>query len=86
MKKRCVVRLSAEERDRREAAYRRRHAQVLLLGDEAEHGTGMIDREVAERAGCTRRTAEQIRKPGRGQSCSRAPGARHPAVDTRDLP
>ena len=64
MKKRCVVRLSAEERDRRGAAYRRRHAQVLLLVDEGEHGTGMIDREVAERVGCTGRTVEQIRERG----------------------
>jgi transposase len=70
MKKRYVVRLSAEERDRleglvnrgREAAYRRRHAQVLLLVDEGEHGAGMIDREVAERVACTRRTVEQIRE------------------------
>ena len=70
MKKRYVVRLSAEEREQlqglvnrgREAAYRRRHAQVLLLVDEGEHGQGLIDREVAERVGCTRRTVEQIRE------------------------
>ena len=70
MKKRYVVRLSTEERERlkgmvnrgREAAYRRRHAQVLLLADEGEHGESLIDREVAERVGCTRRTVEQIRE------------------------
>ena len=57
MKKRYVVRLTVEERERleglvnrgREAAYRRRHAQVLLLVDEGEHGERRIDREVAER-------------------------------------
>jgi transposase len=70
MKKRYVVRLTAEERERleglvnrgREAAYRRRHAQVLLLVDEGEHGERLIDREVAERVGCSRRTVEQIRE------------------------
>lgn len=57
MKKRYVVRLSAEEREQledlvnrgREAAYRRRHAQILLLADEGEQGSHPIDREVAER-------------------------------------
>jgi len=70
MKKRYVVRLSAEEREQlenvvnrgREAAYRRRHAQILLLADEGEQGSHLIDREVAERIGCTRRTVEQIRE------------------------
>lgn len=70
MKKRYVVRLTAEERDRleglvnrgREAAYRRRHAQILLLVDEGEYGNSLLDREVAERVGCTRRTVEQIRE------------------------
>ena len=70
MKKRYVVRLTVEERERleglvnrgREAAYRRRHAQVLLLVDEGEHGERRIDREVAERVGCSRRTVEQIRE------------------------
>jgi hypothetical protein len=70
MKKRYVVRLSAEEREQledlvnrgREAASRRRHAQILLLADEGEQGSPLIDREVAERVGCTRRTVEQIRE------------------------
>lgn len=70
MKKRYVIRLSAEEREHlkrlvnrgREAASRRRHAQILLLADEGEHGEGLIDSVVAERVGCTRRTVEQIRE------------------------
>ena len=70
MKKRYVVRLSAEEREQlqglvnrgREAASRRRHAQVLLLVDEGDHGEGLSDREVAERVGFWRRTVEQIRE------------------------
>jgi len=70
VKKRYVVRLSGVEREQleglvkrgREAAYRRRHAQVLLLADEGEYGNGLIDREVAERVGCSRRTVEQIRQ------------------------
>lgn len=70
MKKRYVVRLTVEEREQleglvnrgREAAYRRRHAQVLLLADEGEQGAGLIDREVAERVGYSARTVEQIRE------------------------
>lgn len=70
MKKRYVVRLSVEERKLlhdlvhrgREAAYRRKYAQVLLLVDEGDGGPGMIDREVAERVGFSRRSVEQIRE------------------------
>ncbi len=70
MKKRYVVKLTSTERDQldgiikrgREAAYRRRHAQVLMLVDEGEHGSGLFDREVAEQTGFTRRTVEQIRE------------------------
>ncbi|MCM8921425.1 MAG: helix-turn-helix domain-containing protein [Candidatus Thiodiazotropha sp.] len=70
MKKRYVVRLSQEERDRleglvnrgREAAYRRRHAQVLLLVDEGVNGPGLADRVAAEQIGFRRRTVEQIRE------------------------
>lgn len=70
MKKRYVVRLSLEERESlgylvnrgREAAYRRKHAQTLLLADEGEYGSGLFDRDVAERVGCSRQTVEQIRQ------------------------
>jgi transposase len=70
MKKRYVVKLTLDERSRldslikhgREAAYRRRHAEVLLLVDEGEHGPKLIDREAAERTGFSRRTVEQIRE------------------------
>ncbi len=70
MRKRYIVKLTSDERQRleglinrgREAAYRRRHAQVLLLVDEGEDGPGYIDREAAEQAGFARRTVEQIRE------------------------
>jgi transposase len=70
MKKRYVVKLSSEEREQleglinrgREAAYRRRHAQVLLLVDEGELGPALIDKDAAERTGFTRRSVEQIRE------------------------
>jgi transposase len=70
MKKRYVVRLTSDERDQlegfirrgREAAYRRRHAEVLLLVDEGEHGSELTDTEAAERTGFSRRTVEQIRE------------------------
>lgn len=70
MKKRYVVKLTLAERDQleglitrgREAAYRRRHAQVLMLVDEGEHGTSFTDKVAAEWTGFTRRTVEQIRE------------------------
>lgn len=70
MKKRYVVKLTLAERERleglvnrgREAAYRRRHAQVVLLVDEGEHGPGYTDSAAAERTGFTRRWVEQIRE------------------------
>ncbi len=70
MKKRYIVKLTSEERDQlesiinrgREAAYRRRHAQVLMLVDEGEHGPGYFDKIAAEQTRFTRRTVEQIRE------------------------
>ena len=70
MKKCYVVKLTSEERAQlegvinrgREAAYRRRHAQVLVLVDEGEQGPGLVDTDAAERTGFTRRTVEQIRE------------------------
>nr|VFK78860.1 MAG: Homeodomain-like domain-containing protein [Candidatus Kentron sp. SD] len=70
MKKWYIVRLSAQERERleglvnqgRETAYCRRHARILLLVDEGKYGHALIDREVAEQVGCTRRTVEQVRE------------------------
>jgi len=67
MKKRYVVKLSSEEREQleglinrgREAAYRRRHAQVLLLVDEGEQGPALIDKDAAERTGFTRRSVNR---------------------------
>ena len=70
MRKRFIVRLTPEERDQlegminrgREAAYRRRHAQVLLLVDESEHGGRLTDQAAADHTGFSRRTVEQIRE------------------------
>ncbi|MXZ81623.1 MAG: helix-turn-helix domain-containing protein [Gammaproteobacteria bacterium] len=70
MKKLYVVRLTEEERSGlhdlvhkgRVAAYRRHHAQVLLLSDQGEHGPGHPDRVVAERVEVAHRTVEKIRE------------------------
>lgn len=70
MKKLYVIRLSADERGGlsklvdtgKVAAYRRRHAQILLLADQGEHGPGKPDHEVAESVGVWRRTVERLRK------------------------
>ena len=70
MKKRYVVKLTSDQRGQlegivnrgREASYRRRHAQVLLLVDESEQGPGFFDKDAAEQTGFSRRTVEQIRE------------------------
>ena len=64
-----VIRLKAEERDEltrlvktgREAAYRRRNAQILLLADQGEHGPGQRDTEIGEQVGVTPQTVEKVR-------------------------
>ena len=70
MKKLYVVRLTLQERERlhglvhkgRVAAYKRRHAQVLLLVDQGGHGPGYADRVAAERVEMHPRTVEKIRR------------------------
>jgi transposase len=70
MKKKYLVRLSKEERQRltdlvrkgKAAAYRRMHAQVLLFVDEGSHGPGLRDAEAAERAGVNERTVSRLRQ------------------------
>ena len=70
VKKRYVVRLSAEEREEltslvetgKQAAYRRRHAQILLRADQGEHGPAEPDHEIAKQEGVWRQTVEKIRK------------------------
>jgi len=70
MKKKFIVRLSEEERQDltklvrtgKVAAYRRRHAQILLLADEGKYGPSHQDKEVAERAGVHHRTVSKLRQ------------------------
>ena len=70
MRKRYIVELSCEERDclealvddRRQAALRRRHSQILLLVDQGDYGPSFTDSEAGEQVGCTRRTVEQVRE------------------------
>lgn len=68
--KRYVVKLSADERAALEAivgkgtvaAQKRRHASILLLVDEGEHGPRMSDAEAAEQLELTVRTIERTRE------------------------
>ena len=70
MKKLYVVRLEADERDEltklvetgRPAAYRRRHAQILLEADQGEHGPALHDVQIMEKVGVARQTVEKVRK------------------------
>jgi hypothetical protein len=68
--KKWVVRLEAEERQRLEqlvrvgkaAAYKIRHANVLLAVDESEQGPGCKDEEVSRTLGVTVRSLEMLRR------------------------
>ena len=65
-----VVELTAEERSQlkkivqadRVAAYRRRHAQMLMASDQGPEGPSMKDVDVAAAFGCTTKTAERLRR------------------------
>jgi len=65
-----LVELSGEERKQlkqlintgKAAAYKQRHARVLLLADEGPDGLKMRDVEIAKAVGCGRVTVERIRK------------------------
>ena len=65
-----VVGLTAEERSQlkkivqadRMAAYRRRHAWMLMAADQGPGGPSMKDVDVAAAFGCTTKTAERLRR------------------------
>ncbi len=44
------------------AAYKQRHARILLLADQGSEGPKMTDDEVAKAVGCGRATVERVRK------------------------
>ena len=68
--KNYIVELTSEERKLlkrlintgKVAAYKQRHARILLLADEGFDGPKMTDDEVAEAVGCGRVTVERVRK------------------------
>ena len=70
MKKKYIIRLSAEERRNltdlvrkgKVAAYRRTHAQILLFTDEGALGPGLQDKEAARRVGVNHRTVSRLRQ------------------------
>lgn len=70
MAKKYVVRLEAEERDRlrgllsagRVAAYKRRHAGILLKADQGPDGPGWTDVRIAEALDVSVRNIESLRQ------------------------
>ena len=68
--KRWIVRLEGEERQRlqglvrvgKAAAYKIRHAHVLLAADESGEGPGLTDSEIAAALGITTRSIERLRR------------------------
>ena len=65
-----VVELTAQERSQlkkivqadRMAAYRRRHAQMLMAADRGPGGPSMKDVDMAAAFGCTTKTTERLRR------------------------
>jgi len=70
MAKKYIVKLSSEEREElnklvkkgKTAAYKRIHAQILLLSDIGESGLGWIDKQISRSLGITVQTVENVRK------------------------
>ena len=70
MRKKYIVRLSAEERKNLEklvqtgkaAAYKRLHAQILLKADISKQGDGWKDRQISEAFDISSRTVERVRQ------------------------
>ena len=68
-KKIYVVELSCEERDNlkdlvskgKAAAYKRRHAQILLKSDASPHGPSWADQQIVEAFDVSRATVERVR-------------------------
>jgi len=68
--KNYIVELTSQEREQlkrlintgKVAAYKQRHARILLLADEGPEGPGIIDDDVAKAVGCGRVTVERVRK------------------------
>jgi len=69
-KKRYVVELTGEEREYlnglvskgKAAAYKRRHAQILLKSDAAPDGPGWTDQQIVEAFDASRSTVERVRE------------------------
>ncbi len=68
--KKYIVELSAEEREQlehlrkkeRAQPYRRTHAEILLLADQAPGGPAWIDEHIAQAVGVAKRTVEHVRQ------------------------
>lgn len=68
--KKYIVRLDSEERQRLErlvrsgkaAAYRIRHAHILLAADESEEGPKLTDEQIAQTLGVSVRSIEYLRE------------------------
>lgn len=69
-KKTYIVELTSEERSHlkrmintgKTAAYKQRHARILLLADQNSKAAAMKDDDIAKAVGCGRVTVERIRK------------------------
>ena len=70
MNKKYIVELTTEERSQlnaiiqadRMAAYKRRHAEMLLATDQGPNGPAMKDADIAAAFGCVAKTVERLRQ------------------------
>lgn len=68
--KHYIVELTSEERELlkrlistgKTAAYKQRHARILLLADEESGSGGMTDEQIAKAVGCGTATIERLRR------------------------
>jgi transposase len=68
--KHYIVELTSEEREQlkrlisagKTAAYKQRHARILLLADEESVSGGMTDEQIAKAVGCGTATVERLRR------------------------
>lgn len=69
-RKRYIVELTSEERRQlkdlistgKTAAYKQRHARILLHADSSRRGPAMTDDQIASAVGCGRATVERLRQ------------------------
>ena len=91
--KKYKVELTQEERDKleqiinkgKEAAYKRRHAQILLKADQSSEGPAWKDAKIVEAFGSSLKTIERVRRRFVEDGFDRAVGRKEPTKRRRKV-